>query len=311
MTTDRELHDVLATEADGPARPAPAWDDVVRRGRHHRRVARVRTGLVAGGLAALAVIGGIAVTDRTDDEDTGVVANDPDPAPVTSQPAFPATDLAAARAVGVFVTVIGAPSDPATGFDPCVDQHPRVMEAPDQVTVELVPASLSSGQPWAACQASPFSGWGTIELTDPLGSRRLVDASDGQEIQVLDDADLVFPASLPAPFDVDHWDEFAHLLPTELAVYEREWTFSWVAGDVVLNLSAWSLDGEHPDGCTDGEAVTIGGLAGSLCTDASHALLSWIDGGSARILELVDVSGEPLPAGIDLVAVATGLEPLA
>ena len=255
----------------------------------------------AASLAALALL----VAGGCSDDD----AADADRTTVTS--AVDPVDITAARAVGVFVTVIGVPSDPTTGFDPCVDRHPRITESPEQVTVELEPASMSSGQPWAACQASPFSGWGTIELTDPLGSRRLVDASDGQQIQVVDNTDLVFPTELPAPFDVEHWDEFAQVTPQELAVHEREWTFSFVKDDLVLNVGWWSLGGEHPDGCADGETVDLHGLTGALCTSESSALLSWADGDSMRTIELVDVGGEPLPDGIDLVAVAASLEPLA
>jgi hypothetical protein len=317
MTTERELHDLLTAEADAPARPAP-WDDIVRRGRHHRRVARVRTGLLAGGVAALAVLGGVAATDLGDEETTGVVADHPDvnTGPTTtrdlSRPDLSRLpDLTAARASGNHITLILGAAVPDEGFDPCTEQVPLVEATAEVVRITVAKTfELPGLVRWSACHASPFSGWGTVELDAPLGSRQVIDDRDGREIEVVDDAALLFPTELPAPFDVEQWDEFAQVTSEEMAVHEREWTFSWTTDDVVLNISWWSLTGQHPDGCTDGEAVDVRGGTGRLCTNESSALLSWIDGDSMRVIELVDVSGEALPGGIDLVAIADDLSPL-
>ena len=310
MTTDRELRDLLLDEAGDPPRHTAPWDDIVRRGRRHRRVARIRTGLVAGGLTALAVIGAVALGD---DDRAAVVANDPDDlttttTPRSTTPAPMGSDITAARAVGVFVTLLIPPSDPATGFDPCVDSHPRITESPSEVTVELVPASFSSGLPWAACHASPFSGWGFVELTDPLDDRQLVDGFDGAAIHVVSNAELLLPAALPEPFDLERRDESTQIAYEGVAV--DAWTFSWTADDLVLNVSRWALDGEHPEGCGGGQAVEVRGLTGHLCTNESSSLLSWVDDTSIRIIELVDVGGDPRPDGFDLVAIADALEPL-
>lgn len=317
MTTERELRDLLTAEADAPARPAP-WDDIVRRGRHHRRVARVRTGLLAGGVAALAAIGVVAATDLDDEETTGVVADNPDvnTGPTTtrdlSQPDLSRLpDLTAARASGNRITLILGAAVPDEGFDPCTEQVPLADETTDLVRVSIAKTfELPGAIHWAECQSSPFSGWGSFELDAPLGSRRVIDDRDGREIEVVDEAALLFPTKLPTPFDVEQWDEFAQVTPEEMAVHEREWTFSWTTDDLVLNVSWWSLSGQHPDGCTDGENVDVRGGTGRLCTNESSAILSWIDGDSLRVIELVDVSGEPLSGGIDLVAIADDLGPL-
>jgi hypothetical protein len=312
MTTDHELHDLLASEADVPVRQSAGWDDIVRRGRHHRRVARARTGLAAGGLAALTVIGVVAVSDLGDDDTSGVVANDPDPTTTTIAPAIDRglPDLQVARVSGVFVTLSINAADPATGFDPCTEESASVIETPTQVTVQMQRHyDLEEHQIWwAACQASAVSGWATIELTEPLGDRQLVDASDGERLHVVDNAELRFPSQLPEPFEIERWDEFAQ--GTYEGVPLDAWTFSWTSQDLVLNVGRWPVDGERPEGCGGGEPIEGPGVTGQLCIAESSAILNWIDGSSFRIVELVDVSGGPLPGDIDLVAIANGLRPL-
>lgn len=316
MTTDTELRDLLSAAADGPA--APDWDGVLRRGRHHRRRNRIRAAVAACGVVGLGVLGVTSALGLIDDDRQGVVADAPDgtttpPAPSTTLPPFGPLDPAIrtnARVSGAFVTVLVDPADPTTGFDPCVSRRPKVTETETAVVVETVDATNVIAERWAACQSSAFSGWATVELTDPLGSRPLFGSTSNgaPEIPVIDNANLLFPTVLPEPFDITHWDEFSQ------ATYEGapvgNWTFAWTAGDLVLNIGRWDPDGEHPEGCADGEQVEVRGSAGHLCTAASSALLSWSDGRSFRTIELVDVSDQALLPDLDVLAIADGLEPL-
>jgi hypothetical protein len=323
MTTDQELRDLLSTEAGGTTRPPAAWDDIVRRGHHRRRVTRLRNGVGMGGLAAAIAIGGFALADRGPDG-KGVVANDPDPTSTTTSAVESTTTvdalygqgISAARAQGVFVTVITAPSDPSTGFDPCTARHPRVAETATTVTIELVDASFSSGQQWRTCQSSPFSGWGTIQLTDPLDDRTLVDATTNGEIPVVDGAQMLFPTSVPAPFDVERWDEFA---ADTVGVEENRplsggWTFSFPAGSFVLTVTS-GYHSRLPVDCPV-RSVTVRGARGTICgsddAPGEWALL-WTEVGVPYEISVgsVDTLGEPSPfTQADVLAVAESLEPL-
>jgi hypothetical protein len=315
MTTDHELHDLLTEVADGPTPSAAGWDDIVRRGSHHRRATRLRNGIALGGLAAVVSVGGLAIGDRLD-RDPGVVANDPTPTtptPPTTPTTFhyettliPPDDLSrmtAARVQGVFVTVLTAPADPVTGFDPCTARHPRVVESADGVGIELVDESVERGLPWAACQSSPFSGWGTIELTDPLGDRTLTDLSTGQAMSLIDGAPLLFPTAVPEPFDLGRWDEFHGA-----GGAGPEWTFSFSADD--LNLSVSTSYRDYTD-CGN-EPIEVRGATGYVCQSESHGfVLGWQEGGYHRRIGLGPVSDNITPFTVDdVLAIAESLEPL-
>jgi hypothetical protein len=313
MTTDRELRDLLNDEAGAPPRNTAPWDDIVRRGRHHRRVTRVRTGIAAGGLAALAVI---ALTDLGRENDQGVVANDPDDTATTTTTASSVTvptsvDQVVARVSGVFVTIAISPSDPPTGFDPCTEQQPVVEETTDDVRVAVVTADPGSNARWAGCQASPFSGWATIELTDPLGTRRLIDAHDGLEVPVIDNVNLLFPTGVPAPFDITRWDESSGTG----GLTDR--TFSWSQDDLFLSVRNAPLEqpvpfGDNPgDGCS-GDPITIRGAEGRVCQSGKGSfVLLWDEDGWRRQIEMGPLSDNVSPFTLeDAMAVADSLEPL-
>lgn len=309
MTTDTELRDLLTTKAQGAIRTSAPWDDVVRRGRHHRRMARVRTGLAAVGVAAL-VVGGIVAADLGRDERTGVIADQPDGPETTidrSQPDLSRLpDLSVARASGFHVTLLLGASVPDEGFDPCTEQAPVVTETASDVTIDVAKAFEMPGVThWLTCQSSPFISWATIELDEPFGSRRLIDASDGAEIEVVDQSHLLFPTALPAPFDIARWDEFGTSAEADIDY----WSFSFTVGDLVLNVIWGPLAGDPPPGCA-GAPVEVRGVDGALCVTESDIRLTWTDASSFRSIEIVDVGGNPLPDGIDLLAIAEGLEPL-
>jgi hypothetical protein len=179
-----------------------------------------------------------------------------------------------------------------------------VIETPEQVVIELVDHNLADSEPWAGCQSSAFSGHGLIELTDPLGGRRLVDGWDEAEIAVIDGAPLLFPTSLPQPFDIDRWDEFPGTEASGLV-----WTFSFSADDQALNVSR--RIGTPPQPECGVELVEVRGVTGRLCSIERAADLNWTDAdGVSWEIELANVGGETLPEDIDLVAIAEGLEPL-
>jgi hypothetical protein len=313
MTTEHELRDLLRAEAEGPAHPAD-WDHVVGRGRRHRRAARLRTAAVLGGLGAAVVVAAAALTDLGDGSTTVVVdqpATTSTTAPAPTSQALQLDGEADARAVGVYVTINLAPADPSTGFDPCEAARPSVTETASDVVVRVVGAA-DSDQPWADCQSSPFSGWATIELTDPLGTRRLIDGRDGREIPAISATDLLFPTWLPAPFDLEHWDEGGG----ETGLVDR--TFSWMKGDLFVGVRNAPLEDTVPlgaspgDGCV-GDPIPVRGAQGSLCrgTNGSFTLM-WDEGGWRRQIELGPVSDNVAPFTVDdVLAIADGLEPLA
>jgi hypothetical protein len=199
-------------------------------------------------------------------------------------------------------------------FHLCADLHPRVAESSDRVLVELVDESVERGGEWSRCQHARDGSTGTIELTEPLDDRTLVDAVSGEAVPVIDGDHLMFPTALPAPFDAERW--------REATSDDGSWTFSWTAGPrrlpagavtgpiLELRITRWDLDAERPTRCAE-EPVELRGVTGNLCdSDAASRLLTWAETGGFFALEVLDIVGEPLPEGIDLVAIAQGLEPL-
>lgn len=317
MTTPDALRDVLQAEAAGTVgRPPSRWDDVVQRGRHRRRVRRARSALLVGGLALLAVG---AVANLRDGDPTGVVANQPDGSSGASETTSTTTRIGlggsmatAARVSGVYLTVSIDAGEPGIGFDVCTARRPKITETATEVEVELVGADDPGADPWAACQVSSRSAWATVELRDPFGGRRLVDPETLREIPVLANADLLFPRTLPAPFDIDHWDE----LSGGGGLVDR--TFSWSADDLVVDVRTAPLEGsvaipfgQNPgDGCV-GDPITVRGSQGSLCTSDRGYTLMWDEGGYRRQIELG--SNDPdraVPFTVaEALAIADGLEP--
>jgi hypothetical protein len=304
MTSDTELRDLLTSEAAGPSTGA-GWDDVVRRGRRRQRVRRARVGALAA-LVAGGVVSGIALS--TDDPilETTPPATDPtvtterDGSTTTSVPMVPDGDLQAGRVQGAFLTVIIPAADPTIGFDPCADLHPRTAESADQIGIELVGDEVQRGRPWAACQSSPFSGWGTIELIEPYTGQPVIDLTTGDRVDVIDGAPLLFPTTLPEPFDIQRWDEFS---------LGDEWTFSWTADDRFVNVT--NDYGIFPEGC-DLRTVELRGTEARLCEAGSALTLHWDEGGRTIMVELGALdSEEPTGFTVDQVlAIAEGLEPL-
>lgn len=201
-------------------------------------------------------------------------------------------------------------------FHLCEDLRPLVTESADQVVVELVEATGDRDvEDWAQCQNVHDASWGTIELTDPLDERTLVDPVIGDALEVIDGGRLLFPSALPAPFDLARWGEIAN-------TDDGSWTLAWTAGPrrlpagaragpvLQLRVTRWELDATRPTGCTE-QPIDLRGVTGNLCdAQAGSQLLSWMEGGGFFVLEVVDIAGEPLPEDIDLVAIAEGLEPL-
>jgi len=311
MTTDTELRDLLSAEAGGPTGSPGGWDDVTRRGRHRQRVRRAQ-GATLAALAVGAVATAVAL--RSDDPTVDTIPRDTtpttptvpeDPTTSTTVPTAVGSNpsITAGRAQGVFLTVLVPAADPATGFDPCTQLHPRVVESPDQVMVELVDETVERGLPWASCESSPFSSWATIELTDPLRERPLLDAITGEPVPVVDGETLLFPTSLPAPFDIQVWDELA---------FEESWTFAFSAGDVVLNIAT---DSPAP-ACDDGAAVEVRGTPGRLCMETldgevlTHGVLRWSNGEHLYDIELTDPEGSASLHGGELLGIAEALEPM-
>jgi hypothetical protein len=308
MTTDAELHDLLTTEASGATGGAGGWDDVIRRGRHRQRVRR------AQGVAVVALVAGVAglalsLTNGDSSVDTGPPANQPS----TSMPDAPTTtttvpvpdDVAphilAARRDGAFLMVLIPGTDPASEFDPCVALHPRVVESPDQIGIELVTEDVARGLPFAACTASPFSGRAVIELTDPAGDRPVVDLTTGNAVFSADSASLLFPTTLPDGFSAETHDEFAS---------QGAWTFSFSSTKAPAYINVTT--GYGGMGECDRRSIEVRDTTGRLCEGEDGRYdLHWEEGGQTIAVEVG--STEPLAdSGLtlgDVLAIAEGLEP--
>jgi hypothetical protein len=294
MTIDHDLRDLLTAEADGPVRRAADWDTIVRRGHHRRRVGRLRNGIALGGVAAMAAVGAFALTDRDHDDRTGVVVDQPHS--TTTSTVRHGPGFYAARVQGVFLTILFEEPSP----DLC-DDHPRVTESATEVVVEVVPATFSSGEPWAGCQTSALTGRGMIELSDPLGDRRLVDAYGGAEITVIDGAPLLFPTALPDGFDLERWDELQG--PGGAG---PEWTFRFTSGDQFLSITTSYRD--YSGDC--GEPIDVRGRPGCRELGESSLAIRWQEGPWHHRLEGGDSGdGSSFTLG-QLVVIAEGLEPL-
>jgi len=309
FTTDTELRDLLATEAGGTPGGHHGWDDVVRRGRHRQRVRRVQ------GAAMVAVVAGLAVTAVALSGGDQAVDTVPATPPTTSAPietdestttvAVPDDGLPhilGARAQGAFLTVLIPWADPASGFDPCMALHPRVVESPDQVGIELVTEEVERGFPFAECTAGPFSGRGVIELTDPVGDRTVVDLTTGNAVFLVDSASLLFPTSLPAGFSPEARDEFGS---------QGAWMFAFAstARDSYLNVTT----GYGGTGECDRETIRVRGTDGRLCRGEDGRFdLHWEEGGRTIAVE-VGASDPEQDSGLtldDVLAIAEGLAPL-
>jgi hypothetical protein len=272
-----------------------------------------RTAALLGGASAVLVLTLLlsACSDDGGPEGATEESTTSTTAPATTSHALQLDGPADARAVGVYVTINLAPAVAPDGFDPCDEARPAVTETATDVVVHVVPAT-ESDQPWAQCQATAFSGWATIELLDPFGTRRLIDGRDGHEVPVISATDLLFPTWLPAPFELDHWDEAGG----ETGFVDR--SFSWIHDDLFVTVRNAPLEGtvafgDNPgDGCT-GDPITVRGQQGSLCggPDGSYVLM-WDEGGWRRQIDLgAFPDGDADFTVDDLLAVADGLEPLA
>lgn len=310
MTTDTQLRDLLSEAAGGPA--SPDWDGVVRRGRHHRRVARARL----AGLAAVATIGLGAVL-LAEPEARTVVVDEPDVAPPSSEAPptsvpddtvdpVAARQLEMARVGDRIVTVTFAPEDPVTGPDTCTALGPSLVESEDEVVIGVGPAQEQTHE-WVACHSSPFSAWATIALREPLGGRDLIDRQSGGRLATVLDEELLFPTLVPEPFEAAH-DEFGGGIVDGT---EGSWTFSWSTGDLVLAVSRRTGAFERPL-CPDLVDVTVRGVNGEVCSDRSAVVLSWYEGRSRFEVSYADVGDGDIGAAppLDVVAIADGLEPL-
>jgi hypothetical protein len=306
MTTDAQLHEALLNEAGGSADGTGGWDDVVRRGRHRKRVRR------AQGLALVAMVAGVAgVAISLAGGDSAVNTGPPANQPSSSLPTASTTTtvpvpvdgrahIQGARAQGVFLTVLIPWADPASGYDPCEALHPRVVESEDQIGIELVTEDIQRGFPFAACQSSPFSGHGLIELMDPVGDRDVIDLTTGNAVFLVDDASLLFPTVLPDGFDPEERDELAS---------EGAWTFTFNSGDAYVNVTT-GYGGT--DEC-DEEHIEVRGTQGRLCRSGDGRFdVHWEEGGRTNAVE-VGSSDPEQGSGLtldDVLAIVEGLQPL-
>jgi hypothetical protein len=318
MTTDTELRDLLATEAGGTTGGRGDWDDVIRRGRHRQRVRRAQGASLAA-LAVGVVVSVIALSSDDPSVETIPPATDPTSTTVaeapsgTTSPELPyAFRVQAFRAQGVFLTVAMLWDGPLGGFDPCTDLLPVVVEATDEISIELISAEVDAGRPWADCGTGHMGSWGTIELAGPVGTRTV----NGRV--VIDGASLLLPDELPAPFDLERREEAAtrHSVTGDDGLLEGvwSWSFSWRAGASDLRLTVG--EPATSDECEgEREQIEVRGTMARLCREPLAAgggvsySLEWEEDG--RPVRIGYQSIDPAPLTLDdLRAIAEGLEPL-
>ena len=307
MTTETELRDLLESEAHGTLRASADWDDVVRRGAHHRRKARMRNGLVAGGLVAIAVVSLLSLGPKQSDRQQ-TTAEDPRATTTTAliQRPAPIPDLEVASAQGVSVTVILDPASPDGGFDPCTDQTVLVSESTSEVILTIDQEAEAGGaETWAACGSGPHISWGRVDLKDPLGTRTLIDASDGVPLTVLDGSPLLFPSWVPEPFDLARWNDGETVL-TNGAEIDYGWEFTFATAP---NSFLYIHNGAMGGGSCGGAPIDVRGEVGRLCENpAGSFTLVWTEDDTLHIVDL-DAGGNDFTAA-DVLRIAEGLEPL-
>ncbi|HUW04002.1 MAG TPA: hypothetical protein VMW08_16735 [Acidimicrobiales bacterium] len=305
MTTETELRDLLESEAHGTVRASADWDDVVRRGAHHRRKARMRNGLVAGGLVVLAVVSLLSLRPQQPGRDQTTAAG-PTTTTVLSQRPPPVPDLEVATAQGVSVTVVLDAATPEADFDPCTDQTVLVSESTSEVTLTIdQDGEVGGAEPWAACGSGPYISWGRVDLKDPLGTRTLIDASDGVPLTVLDGSPLLFPSWVPEPFDLARWNG-SEVGVTSGADVDYGWGFTFATAP---NSFLYIHNGAMGGGSCGGAPIDVRGEVGRLCENpAGSFTLVWTEDDTLHIVDL-DAGGNDFTAA-DVLRIAEGLEPL-
>ena len=311
MTTDQELRTLLTAEAHGPTHQPDGWDQVLARGRRHRRVARARQGLL---LSAAAVVVAAGMANLLDNEGGHAVVTDPaattapgpiqtnNPPSTTKPPALAGEatrNILGGRQAGgnlvLQVQALAAPGDP----DPCETDALLLGGGGDAIVAQVVAAGTEGSLAFDECRVGFFSGWVRVVLDEPLHNR-LVDGYDGEAVELADSDDLLLPTHLPSGFPTvaDH-DEFGPDPAT------RSYSFSWANGDVSLSVTASATRSD-----CGGEPQVVRGVEGTRCEGELAIVVQWEEGGQHRQLEVADVGGNRLTVSLDdVLAVAEGLAP--
>jgi hypothetical protein len=128
--------------------------------------------------------------------------------------------------------------------------------------------------------------WGDVDLRDPVADRTLVDLSSGEQVPVTDSEDLLFPASLPAPFDVEVFE----VANEGLLGGPQDFYFRFTADDAqYVLLSQYGDPDFNGTGCDVGgdpanfrNVVEVRGVDG--CFDTQS--LTWDENGRAFSLTI-------------------------
>ena len=313
---ESELRDALTRGAAVSGTHPGDWTKVEERGMARRQAAR-RWRAVAAVAAVLIAVGiAGAVASLAGDDETPLIADEPDGSSATSVPpvtssSAPPQSVTNVRFDGVrtepgdehlVLTFTGGQAPTSDPNEPCtVSYAAEVDETAGSITVNLQghanppPPPPSDGMVMG-CDALGHQRSVRVQLAAPLGDREVRDGSDDRVVPVYRAATMLEPATLPDGYRFR--DE---------AGFDPSWT-QWFEGPKgVFGVVQASVDEPLGDltGCVD---TMVRGVMGQFCDDHdSFIVIRWEEGGFRREVAAFE---EHSFTGDELVAIAESLRPL-
>ncbi|MEU7040028.1 hypothetical protein AB0A77_03085 [Streptomyces varsoviensis] len=183
----------------------------------------------------------------------------------------------------ILVSQDGRTLTTAVSWSPCNESRPQLLVRESSGTVAL---SMREDLPDLShpCETSKHQQV-AVTLREPLGKRRLVDASTGGRIPPFDGAFLLTPRYLPpgyAQTDAMYQEEPGPR-PGLPYLLEREpgpaWTRYYREGSGLPSLAIAQITGRGRQGGGEGKAVSVGGLSGRFFEGpGSEHGVTWFDG---------------------------------
>ncbi|KOG56242.1 hypothetical protein [Streptomyces varsoviensis] len=185
----------------------------------------------------------------------------------------------------VLVSRDGRTLTAAVSWSPCQEAGPELAarESSDAVAVTIRTGISNLSHP---CETTKYQQV-AVTLREPLGQRRLVDASTGGRIPPFDGAFLLTPRYLPTGYAQTDamYQEEPGPRPGLPYLLEREhepgpaWTRYYREGSGLPSLAIAQITGRGQQGGGEGKAVSVGGLSGRFFDGpGSEHGVTWFDG---------------------------------